>query len=292
MKLTFACVGLALLAIVAFGQGDAPVAFGQEGGNPSTLESQRAMVTDYCVTCHNPALMEGGFSWDELDIAHPEEDAEQAEKVIRKVRSGMMPPIGEARPRVEEMKAFATALEMRIDQAASANPHSEAPELHRINRREYRNSIRDLLAIDVDVDALLPPDGRTGNFDNMADALTVTPALMQAYVRAADKIARQAVGDPEAPPVMAQFDVPKVANQMRHVEGTPFGTRGGTAVTHNFPADGDYTFGLELYYYYTGRTHRIEPTRVSPGAGRSSFPSTANGSDSSRSTRCRKKQRL
>ena len=112
--------------------------------------------------------------------------------------------------------------------------------------------MRDLLELDVDVATLLPPDGRTGNFDNMADALTVTPALMQAYVRAADKIARQAVGDPQAPPVMAKFDVPKVVNQMRHVEGTPFGTRGGTATTFNFPADGDYTFALELHYYYTG----------------------------------------
>ena len=250
MKFTFVCVGLAVLVIVAFGYGDAPVAFGQESGKLSTLESQRAMVTDYCVTCHNPALMEGGFSWDELDIAHPEQNAEQAEKVIRKVRSGMMPPVGMPRPAATELKAFAAALENRIDQMAV--PHSEAPELHRVNRREYRNSIRDLLDLNIDVNALLPPDGRTGNFDNMADALTVTPALMQAYVRAADKIARQAVGDPEAPPVMAQFDVVKVRNQMRHVEGTPFGTRGGTAVTHNFPADGDYTFGLELYYYYTG----------------------------------------
>ena len=216
----------------------------------STLESQRELVSQYCVACHDDITASGGFSWATIDVAHPELNAEQAEQVIRKVRSGMMPPVGAPRPDTVTLKAFASALESRIDQAA--RPHSEAPELHRVNRREYRNSVRDLLDIDIDVDALLPPDGRTGNFDNMADALTVTPALMQAYIRAADKIARQAVGDPAAAPVMAQFDVPKVANQMRHVEGTPFGTRGGTAVTHNFPADGDYTFGIELYYYYTG----------------------------------------
>jgi hypothetical protein len=112
--------------------------------------------------------------------------------------------------------------------------------------------VRDVLGIDVDVSALLPPDSRTGAFDNMADALTVNPALMQAYIRAADKVARQALGDPQAAPVMVKYDVPKVVNQMRHVEGAPFGTRGGTAVIHHFPADGEYTFQSDLYYYYLG----------------------------------------
>src|SRR6185503_5528112 len=109
-----------------------------------------------------------------------------------------------------------------------------------------------LLDVDVDVSALLPPDTRTGSFDNMSDALTVNPALMQAYVRAADKIARLAVGDPKAQPVMVKYNVPKVVNQMRHVEGAPFGTRGGTSVLHNFPADGEYSFKLEFYFYYLG----------------------------------------
>ena len=168
----------------------------------------RSLVSQYCVACHDDITASGGFSWATIDVAHPELNAEQAEQVIRKVRSGMMPPVGAPRPDTVTLKAFASALESRIDQAA--RPHSEAPELHRVNRREYRNSVRDLLDIDIDVDALLPPDGRTGNFDNMADALTVTPALMQAYIRAADKIARQAVGDPAAAPVMAQFDVPRV----------------------------------------------------------------------------------
>jgi hypothetical protein len=249
-KFTWVSVGLGLVAFIVIGQADGSMALGQEGASSSTLESQRGVVTQYCVACHDDITASGGFSWGTVDVAHPELNAEQAERVIRKVRSGMMPPVGAPRPDVETLKAFASALETRIDAAAS--PHSEAPELHRVNRREYRNSVRDLLDIDIDVDALLPPDGRTGNFDNMADALTVTPALMQAYVRAADTIARQALGDPEAAPVMVQFDVPKVANQMRHVDGTPFGTRGGTALTHNFPADGDYTFGIELYYYYTG----------------------------------------
>ena len=186
MKVTFACGVLVLFLVVTVGQVDATMALGQQAGALSTLESQRQLVSRYCVACHDDITASGGFSWDTVDVAHPELNAEQAEQVIRKVRSGMMPPVGAPRPDAATLKALASALETRIDQAAS--PHSEAPELHRVNRREYRNSIRDLLDIDIDVAALLPPDGRTGNFDNMADALTVTPALMQAYVRAADTI--------------------------------------------------------------------------------------------------------
>ena len=255
MKVTLVCAGLVLFAIVVLGPGvgePTVAAFGQEAGDVSALESQRGVVRDYCSTCHNDDLEVGGFSWATVDVEHPDQSAEQAEKIIRKLRAGMMPPAGVPRPDAAVLKALAAGLETRIDQAAAIRPHAGAPELHRVNRREYRNSIRDLLSIDVDVAALLPPDGRTGNFDNMADALTVTPALMQAYVRAADKIARHAVGDPQAPPVMTQFEVPRVVNQMRHVEGTPFGTRGGTAAVHNFPADGEYTFGVELHYSYTG----------------------------------------
>ena len=224
----------------------------QEASAAMSVQAGQDLVNEYCVYCHNDAMMEGEFSWTEVDLAHPEANAAQAEEVIVKLRSGMMPPVGAPRPDTVSLKALAASLETRIDQAAAASPFVESPELHRVNRREYQNSVRDLLDLEIDVATLLPPDGRTGNFDNMADALTVTPALMQAYVRAADKIARQAVGDPQAPAVMAKYDVPKVANQMRHVDGTPFGTRGGTGVTHNFPADGEYTFALELYYYYTG----------------------------------------
>ena len=216
------------------------------------VDEERALVDQYCVTCHDDTNRLGNFSWSTVDVEHPERNAEQAEQIILKLRSGMMPPAGMPRPDDGALDALADSLEARIDQAAASHPHAAPPALHRVNRREYRNSIRDLLALEVDVDALLPPDARTGNFDNMSDALTVTPALMQAYVSAADKIARLAVGDPNAPPSMTKYNVPKVANQMRHVEGTPFGTRGGTAVDHNFPADGDYTFSVELYYYYTG----------------------------------------
>lgn len=218
----------------------------------STVEAQRAFVQTYCAGCHNDRVKSGGFSWSELDLSRPHLNAKRTEDVIRKVRAGLMPPAGARRPEAAALTAFSTALSTRIDEVASAQPTYKAPELHRLNRREYRAAVRDLLQVDVDVSALLPPDARTGAFDNMADALTLNPGLMQAYVRAGDKVARQALGDPRAAPVQVKYDVPKVVNQMRHVDGTPLGTRGGFATTHHFPADGDYTFQNELYFYYLG----------------------------------------
>jgi hypothetical protein len=226
------------------------VAAGQNAAQPA--DSQRALVDQYCAGCHNDKLKSGGFSFAEFDMVHPEQNAERAEKIIRKLRAGMMPPAGARRPDAAALNGFAGALEARVDAAAAKQRYVVAPELHRVNRTEYRNSVRDMLGMDVDVSALLPPDPKTGGFDNMSDALTVTPALMQSYVRAAEKISREAVGDPQAPPVMVQYMVPKIVNQYRHVEGTPFGTRGGFSVTHNFAADGNYTFKLQLYHYYTG----------------------------------------
>lgn len=221
-------------------------------GNATTVDAQRAFVQQYCAGCHNDRVKSGGFSWTELDVARPHENAKRAEDVIRKVRAGLMPPAGARRPDGAALAEFSTALGTRLDEMAASHPVYKAPELHRLNRREYRTAVRDLLQVDVDVAALLPPDARTGGFDNMADALTVNPALMQAYIRAADKVARQALGDPATQPVMAKYDVPKVVNQMGHVDGAPFGSRGGTAVVHNFPADGTYTFRSELYFYYLG----------------------------------------
>ena len=233
--------GLAMLA---------ETSWGQSGGMPA--ESQRALINQYCAGCHNEDLKSGGFSWSELDVRRPDQSAERAEKVIRKVRSGMMPPAGARRPDAATLNYFAAALETGIDQAHERQPYIKGPELHRVNRTEYRNSVRDLLGIDVDVSSLLPPDARSGGFDNMSDALTVTPALMQGYLRAADKISRLAVGDPQSSPVVTYYNVPKVVNQMRHVEGTPFGTRGGISVPHIFPADAEYTFRVDPHFKYTG----------------------------------------
>jgi len=230
------------------------VAWAQDEG--TSVESGRALVNQYCAGCHNDLEPSGGFSWTSLDVVHPEQNAEQAEQVIRKVRSGMMPPAGASRPDAAKLKAFATGLETRIDQAAAKQPHVGVPDLHRLNRTEYRNSIRDLLGIGVDVSELLPADPKAGSFDNMAGTLTVSPALVQGYLRAADKISRLAVGDPKASPAMVGFQdlnkIGRAANQYRRVEGAPFGTRGGLSVIHNFPADGEYIFNASLFVYPSG----------------------------------------
>src|SRR5579872_846631 len=220
-------------------------AFGQ-----SPVTAQQAMVNRYCAGCHNDKLKSGGFSWSKLDLAHPEKSAEKSEQVILKLRAGMMPPAGMPRPSADQLRGLAASMENAVDRSAEAHPYAGAPDLHRLNRTEYHNSVRDLLDLDVDVSSLLPPDDMSHGFDNMADALTITPAVMQGYVRAAGKISRLALGDTQVTPSQAMYNVPKVVNQMRHVEGAPFGTRGGTSVVHQFAADGEYKFSLTLYYYY------------------------------------------
>lgn len=253
MKISTVVGGIAPVAVLLMAQTGPGLAAPQARQAPATsVVSQQAFVQSYCANCHNDRVKSGGFSWSEIDLVRPDLSAKRSEEVIRKIRSGLMPPPGARRPEPAVLHEFENALAARVDELSGLHPYYKAPELHRINRREYRSAVSDVLGIDVDVSALLPPDSRTGAFDNMADALTVNPALMQAYVRAADKVARQALGDPQAPPVMVKYDVPKVVNQMRHVEGAPFGTRGGTAVIHHFPVDGDYIFQSDLYYYYLG----------------------------------------
>jgi hypothetical protein len=230
----------------------AAVAYGQISPKAPSAAPQRPLIDRYCAGCHNDQLKSGNMSLARLDPAHPGQNAELAEKVIRKLSAGMMPPAGLPRPNPAATKLFLTSLETGIDQAAALHPNPGRPALHRLNRTEYANSIRDLLAVDVDVTALLPTDDMSHGFDNMADVLTVSPALMEGYIRAAGKISREAVGDTTALPITATYSIPRVASQMRHVEGTPFGTRGGMAVVHDFPADGEYTFRLGFYYVPEG----------------------------------------
>jgi Protein of unknown function (DUF1592)/Protein of unknown function (DUF1588)/Protein of unknown function (DUF1587)/Protein of unknown function (DUF1595)/Protein of unknown function (DUF1585) len=241
MKPITVCLGVLLLV-----SGDAA---GQTA-TPAPQASHQALVTRYCAGCHNDTRASGGFSWTTIDLADPGRNAETAEKVVRRLRTGLMPPPGVPRPDAASAKALALAMEAAIDRTAAAYPFAGAPELHRMNRTEYRNSVRDLLGLDLDVSALLPADEMARGFDNMADALAVTPTLVQGYVRAASRISREAVGDPQVSPAMSMYTVPKVVNQMRHVEGAPLGTRGGTSLIHHFPASGEYTFKLTFYYDY------------------------------------------
>src|SRR5579864_119432 len=160
--------------------------------------TERAMVNQYCGVCHNDKLKSGNFNWSKVDLAHPERTAEDAERAINMLRIGMMPPQGMPRPSVAARTELISYLEKGIDTPALANPNPGRSPLHRLNRTEYANSIKELLAVDIDVSALLPPDDLSHGFDNMADVLTVSPTLMEGYIRAASRISREAVGDPEA----------------------------------------------------------------------------------------------
>jgi hypothetical protein len=161
---------------------------------------------------------------------------------IRKMRTGMMPPPGEPRPERARLDALAQELESRLDKAGHAQPHPGAKSLHRLNRTEYENAIRDLLAYELDVSTLLPADDAAEGFDNIADVLGVSPTLIQSYVSAAMKISRLAVGDPSMAPVLVKYMAPGGAAQRDHIEGLPLGTRGGVRFTHNFPLDAEYEF--------------------------------------------------
>ena len=205
------------------------------------------LVNRYCVACHNSQLRSGGFALAAADLAHPEQHAPQFERVIRKIRAGLMPPPGAPRPDSSALTDFAASLEDSIDRAAALQPHPGRPALHRLNRAEYANSVRDLLHLDIDPATLLPPDDSSRGFDNMSGSLNTSPALMDAYIRAASRIARLATGDPAVAGSTTTWRIPRVVSQTRHGEGTPPGTRGGMAVTHNFPASGDYTFRLLFY---------------------------------------------
>ena len=215
-------------------------------------QTQRAFLDQYCVGCHSDRLKTGGLSLQKLDVAHPEQNAETWEKVIRKVRAGLMPPAGLPRPERAVLSDFAAKLENAIDQASLAHPNPGRPALHRLNRAEYANSVSDLLGIDVNVASLLPTDDSSHGFDNMAEVLNVSPTLMEGYVRAAGQIAREAVGDPGMTPLVTTYHIPQAISQLDHMEGTPFGTRGGLVIRHNFPADGEYVFKMTFYYSSIG----------------------------------------
>jgi hypothetical protein len=245
LKKRIVIFGGLLFAFLAMGCAQTPA-------SPFSSTSEHSLINQYCSGCHNDKLKSGGMTLTKLDVEYPGQSVELAEKVIRKLRVGLMPPPGMRRPDATTIQAFAAAIESGIDQAASAHPNPGRPALHRLNRTEYANSIRELLGVEVDVSPLLPADDMSHGFDNMADVLTVSPTLMEGYIRAAGRISREAVGDTKALPLTTTYQIPRVLNQMRHIEGTPFGTRGGIAIVHDFPADGEYIFKLGFYYSPTG----------------------------------------
>ena len=210
-------------------------------------ERETAVVKQYCAVCHSERGKAGGLSLAEFDVNAAAEQAPTGEKMIRKLRAGMMPPPGARRPDEASLRALADALETRIDRAAAAKPNPGWRPFQRLNRAEYARAVRDLLALDVDTEALLPPDTVSQSFDNVADSQAFSPTLMEGYLRAASRVAALAIGDPDAAASEAHYRVPKTQSQLRRVDGAPLGTRGGLSVVHTFPADGDYVFRLDLH---------------------------------------------
>ncbi|MBI2402182.1 MAG: DUF1592 domain-containing protein [Gemmatimonadetes bacterium] len=197
--------------------------------------------------CHNDQARLGNVSLAGFDVAHPERKPDVAEKMIRKLRAGMMPPPGVPRPGGDTLLALVETLERRIDQAAAANPDPGYRTFQRLNREEYRVSVRNLLDLEIDAGEFLPLDTKSANFDNIADVQMPSATLVEGYLRAAAQISRMAVGDPEAGPTSAIYKVPRTASQLERVEGAPIGTRGGVSVIHHFLADGRYLFQVMLH---------------------------------------------
>ncbi|HEX5107743.1 MAG TPA: DUF1592 domain-containing protein [Vicinamibacterales bacterium] len=200
------------------------------------------LLDRYCLTCHNERVKAGGLVLAPFDAAGAVRDAQTWEKVVRKLRTGMMPPSGAPRPERAALDGVAAQIENAIDRAAAANPNPGAPVLHRLNRAEYGNAVRDLLDLPIDAASMLPGDDSTEGFDNIASVLSVSPALMQAYVSAAAKISRLAVGDMTTSPGLTTYSAPRGLSQAEHREGMPLGTRGGLLVEHVFPLDAEYEF--------------------------------------------------
>jgi hypothetical protein len=204
-------------------------------------------VKQYCVTCHSQRLKTGGLVLESLDPAKIPADAETWERVIVKLRTGAMPPAGMPRPNAATTQGFVSSIETRLDSAAQAKPYAGRPLLHRMNRAEYANAIRDLLTLDVDPATLLPPDDSAYGFDNISDVLGLSPSLQERYLSAAASISALAVGDPNVKAASSTYRIRQDLSQNQHIEGLPLGTIGGILVHHNFPLDGEYEFQAKLY---------------------------------------------
>lgn len=213
---------------------------------PPSIESARALLNQYCVDCHNDAELTADLSLERLPADAIGKHSETFEKVIRKMRAGLMPPPDSPRPDEAELVAAARAIENQLDSVAVANENPGRVPLHRMNRAEYANAIRDLLGMDVDPTILLPGDDSSHGFDNIASALGVSPALLERYVSAAAKISRVAVGSPEIGPLATTYRVKSDLTQTATLEGLPVGTRGGLVVSHMFPLDGEYVFDVSF----------------------------------------------
>jgi len=272
-------VVLGLLALAGVGQGDlragqaqAPRSAGSVASSvltPETMSASeaRALLDRYCVACHNARTRTADLALDEgnLDLSRVGDAAATWEHVVRRLRAEAMPPAGRPRPDAVTSRAFVSWLEHELDQAAGAHPNPGRPAIHRLNRVEYANAIRDLFDLEVDVHALLPADDEQHGFDNIADVLSVSPTLIERYLSAAQRISRLVVGDLGVRPVTETYPVHGGMNQEEAMSlDLPLGSRGGVAIEHNFPVDGEYLIRVTLRkqeYGYTrglGQPHQVD----------------------------------
>jgi hypothetical protein len=212
----------------------------------AALQDRWAMLDRYCVECHNNAEYTADLSFEGRDPANVHSDPAVWEEVLRKLKIAAMPPREQPQPDGATRAEFIAALEGTLDAAAAANPYAGATTVHRLNRAEYANAIRDLLGVEADVSSLLPSDGGDFGFDNIAEVLTTSPVLLERYLTVALRVADMAVGNPEAAVTATAYRVPFELTQDKHLDGLPLGTRGGTRVRHTFPADGGYVFSGRL----------------------------------------------
>lgn len=247
-----ACSALAPVVLVA---ADQP-------GNVDALhavEAQWELLDNYCVGCHNIEDWAGSLAFDTLAPDNIADNTAIWEEAMRKLRGRLMPPPGNDRPSEDTIDAFVGDMETYLDSVAAQRTNPGHIAVHRLNRKEYANAIEDILAVKVDAEALLPADTSSNGFDNVAEALQVSPTFLEQYLSAARTISILAVGEAAPAPEIASFEAPSLANQYRHVEGLPLGTRGGFAAEHYFPADGEYEFNIDIASQ-EGSLHRSYPT--------------------------------
>jgi Protein of unknown function (DUF1592)/Protein of unknown function (DUF1588)/Protein of unknown function (DUF1585)/Protein of unknown function (DUF1587)/Protein of unknown function (DUF1595) len=251
-------------------------------GRAADAQDHNAIVRRYCVTCHNDRARTGGLSLAAFDVTQAAATAELAEKMIRKLQAGLMPPPLAARPDAAAHAALVAALERNVDAAAAARPNPGMRTFQRLNRPEYKRAIRDVLDLEVDAGKWLPLDTKSANFDNIADAQSLSPTLLESYLNAAAAISRMAVGDRHAPTVDSTYTNPGYVSQhpWDHVEGAPYGTRGGMVLDHVFPADAEYVFDVAMV---SGSNARFEDVDISIDGARVALleyePGPAGGAD-------------
>ena len=261
--------GLVVWLGLALAAGSAGQALAQvpEAVPAPSASHPRTLLDRYCVACHNDRTRQAGLTLQSIDaerVGRVAGEVEAWEKVVRKLRGRAMPPPGRPRPDAAAYDAVAHVIEAALDAAAAVDPNPGRPPIHRLNRVEYRNAVRDLLGLEVDERALLPPDESGYGFDNIADVLAISPVLLDRYMAAAEKISRLALGDASIRPAVETYTVPYTLWQEgRMSEELPFGSRGGLAVRHHFPLDGEYVIRLELQRAYGNHIRGLqEPNDV------------------------------